>query len=118
MEHRCCERKVLKIKALLYRNGLPVQSGQTRNLGLDGVQVEVTGWRRHESLKVELAGSHRNEVIRLPATVVYQGQHAVGLVFEMVTEDQRTQLRSWLSASGEGLDPLATTVEDTERSAA
>lgn len=97
MEHRCSIRKPLGIRVLIYKHGLPVQSGLSRNLSLGGVFVE-TGtycWRRNECLEVEFAAAGGCG-FRLPALVVHQRQGGVGLMFDALDADQRHRLRRLL----------------------
>ena len=48
MEHRCSVRKPIEFQLLLYKHGLPVQTGFCRNLGLGGLFIETGSceWRR------------------------------------------------------------------------
>lgn len=97
MEHRCSVRKPLEFQLLLYKHGLPIQSGVCRNLGLGGMFIETSSrdWRKHESLEVEILG--RESVrMRLRAMVVHHGKNGVGVMFDAVSNDQRQLLRSWL----------------------
>ena len=52
MEHRCSVRKPFEFQLLIYKNGLPVQSSVSRNLGLGGVYLNAgsSKWRKNECL--------------------------------------------------------------------
>jgi len=103
MEHRCSIRKPVAVRVLIYKHGLPVQSGLSRDLGMGGVFV-VTGaynWRRNEYLEIEFAAINGVK-LRLPALVVHQREKGVGLMFDTITDAQRQQLRAILFPSGGG----------------
>lgn len=98
MEHRCSVRKPLGFQLLLYKHGVPIQSGVCRNLGLGGLFIE-TGtreWRKNEYLEVEILGSNGLPSMRLPAVVVHFNDDGAGLMFDAVTGAQRRRLRDWL----------------------
>ncbi|MGW8309892.1 MAG: PilZ domain-containing protein [Thiogranum sp.] len=98
MEHRCSVRKPLEFQLLLYKHGLPIQSGVCRNLGLGGLFIE-TGhreWRKNEYLEVEILGPSGLPSMRLPAVVVHSNASGAGLAFDVVTGAQRRRLRDWL----------------------
>ncbi len=98
MEHRCSVRKPLQFQLLLYKHGLPIQSGVCRNLGLGGLFIE-TGereWRKNEYLEVEILGQNGLPSMRLPAVVVHHNGTGAGLMFDVVTGAQRRRLRAWL----------------------
>jgi hypothetical protein len=100
MEHRCSVRKPFEFQLLIYKNGLPVQSGVSRNLGLGGVYVEAGGreWRRNECLEVEFIGCSRSGM-RLPAVVVHQSTRGLGLMFDGISPEQQRELRVLLFSS-------------------
>ncbi|MGD2075910.1 MAG: PilZ domain-containing protein [Gammaproteobacteria bacterium] len=100
MEHRCSARKPFRFQLLIYKNGLPVQSGVSRDLGLGGVYVEVGGceWRKHECLEIEFLDAGRAGM-RLPAVVVHQSAQGVGLMFDGISGEQRRALRVMLFAN-------------------
>lgn len=95
MEHRCSVRKPFRHQVLLYKNGIPVQAGMCRDLGLGGVFVESTGhhWRKHERLHIELRGADR-KLMRLPAVVVHYSPDGAGLMFDALSNEQRRALRA------------------------
>lgn len=103
MEHRCSVRKPFNLQLLIYKNGLPVQSGVSRNLGLGGVYVEVGGceWRKHECLEIEFLDGGKGGM-RLPAVVVHQSAQGVGLMFDGISGEQRRALRVLLFAKESG----------------
>ena len=98
MEHRCSVRKPIEFQLLLYKHGLPVQSGTCLNMGLGGMLID-TGerlWRKNEYLEVEILGRAGAPAMRLPAVVVHQNEQSVGVMFDAVTSEQRRTLRAWL----------------------
>ena len=98
MEHRCSVRKPLGFQLLLYKHGLPIQSGSCRDLGLGGLFIE-TGpreWRRNEYLEVEILGANGLPSMRLAAVVIHHDRRGAGLMFDSVTGAQRRRLRDWL----------------------
>ncbi len=98
MEHRCSVRKSLEFQLLLYKHGLPIQSGVCRNLGLGGLFIDTgdRAWRKHECVEVEILGQDGLPSMRLPAVVVHHNHRGAGLMFETVTNEQRSRLRAWL----------------------
>lgn len=100
MEHRCSVRKSLEFQLLLYKHGLPVQSGVCRNLGLGGLFIETGDreWRKSESVEVEILGHDGLPAIRLSAVVAHHNKQGAGLMFHAVTNEQRARLRGWLFA--------------------
>ncbi len=94
MEHRCSVRKPFAFQLLLYKNGLPVQSGVSRNLGLGGAFVEAGSceWRKNQRLEIEVLGCGKAG-LRLPAVVVHQSEQGVGLMFDGLSSEQRRELR-------------------------
>jgi hypothetical protein len=103
MEHRCSVRKSLGFQLLLYKHGLPVQSGTCINLGLGGMLVDTGDrqWRKNEYLEVEILGRAGDPAMRLPAVVVHQTPRGVGMMFDAVTNEQRRTLRAWLFSRAE-----------------
>ena len=98
MEHRCSVRKPLEVQLLLYKHGLPVHSGVSRDLGLGGVFVK-TGtyeWRKNEYLEVEFKDVEGRAGMRLPAVVVHHSSQGAGLMFDGIDNEQRRRLRVWL----------------------
>jgi hypothetical protein len=98
MEHRCSVRKPLEFQLLLYKHGLPIQSGICRNLGLGGLFIETgkRDWRKNEYVEVEILGHNGLPGMRLPAVVTHHNNEGAGLMFDAVTNEQRHQLRAWL----------------------
>ena len=97
MEHRCSVRKPFEFQLLIYKNGLPVQSSVSRNLGLGGVFIKAgtSAWRKNECLEVEFLGCGKAGM-RLPAVVVHQSARGVGLMFDGISGEQRRALRALL----------------------
>ncbi len=104
MEHRCSVRKPLGFQLLLYKHGLPVQSGVCRNLGLGGLFVETAerDWRRNEYLEVEIIARPGVPSMRLPAAVAHFDRTGAGLMFDAVSVAQRRRLRDWLFVTPAG----------------
>ena len=98
MEHRCSVRKPFHFQLLLYKHGLPVQSGVCRNLGLGGMFITTSGyeWRKNEYLEVEFVSVDGEPRMRLPAVVVHHGEEGAGLMFDSISNEQRRRLRVWL----------------------
>ena len=98
MEHRCSVRKPLAFQLLLYKHGLPIQSGTCRDLGFGGLFIETGArdWRKNEYLEVEIIGPSGVPSMRLPAVVVHYNDTGAGLMFDVVTGAQRHRLRGWL----------------------
>ncbi len=98
MEHRCSVRKPVEFQLILYKHGLPVQSGNCRNLGLGGIFIEAGtyAWRKNEYLEVEIVGNHAQPGMRLPAVVVHHCERGAGLMFDAMSGEQRRTLRSLL----------------------
>jgi len=98
MEHRCSVRKGLEFQLLLYKHGLPIQSGVCRDLGLGGLFIETgeRAWYRHECVEVEMLARDGRPSVRLPTVVVHYNQAGAGLMFTTVTDEQRRRLRYWL----------------------
>jgi len=116
MEHRCSVRKPFHFQLLLYKHGLPVQSGVCRDLGLGGMYIATTGyqWRKNECLEVEFIGVDGEPCMRLPAVVVHHGEQGAGLMFDAITNEQRRRLRIWLfTRSEESARASATAGRDT-----
>lgn len=99
MEHRCGSRKEIELSVLLYRQGLPVHSACTRDLGQGGVFVQTRNypWRKHEILDVELVNEEDASSVRLPAVVVHHREEGAGLMFDLVSAEQSEIIRGWLS---------------------
>ena len=115
MEHRCSVRKPIEFQLLLYKHGLPVQSGISRNLGLGGMFIN-TGtypWRKNEYLEVEILASDGNPGMRLPAVVVHHSERGAGLMFDAISNEQRRLLRGWLFGKGDEPPAVEVTTEGT-----
>lgn len=97
MEHRCSVRKPVEFQLLIYKNGLPVQSSVSRNLGLGGIYIRAgtSEWRKNEFLEVEFLGCGKPG-LRLPAVVVHQSAQGIGLMFDGMSSEQRRELRAML----------------------
>ncbi|NIA01193.1 MAG: hypothetical protein GWP13_00235 [Planctomycetia bacterium] len=112
MEHRCSVRKPVELQLLLYKHGLPIQRGVSRDLGLGGMFVE-TGtrtWRKNENLEIEFLGENGQSAIRLSALVVHHSSAGVGLMFNAVSNEQRRVLRGSLFNNAEAAADLVPAV--------
>ena len=109
MEHRCSVRKPVEFHLLIYKNGLPVQSSVSRNLGLGGIYVKAgtSQWRKNECLEIEFLGCGKPG-LRLAAVVVHQSAHGVGLMFDGMSGEQRRELRAMLFSTQHDSESPAT----------
>lgn len=98
MEHRCSVRKPIEFQLLLYKHGLPVQTGICRNLGLGGLFIEIGSreWRKNEYLEVEIIGYNGKPAMRLPAVVIHHSERGAGLMFAAVSIEQHRILHGCL----------------------
>ena len=121
MEHRCSVRKPSEFQLLLYKHGLPVKIGICRNLGLGGLFIETGSyqWRNNERLEVEIMGSNGKPAMRLPVMAVHYSKRGAGLVFDVVSSEQRRMLRGWLfSASNRRSTGTAASEQGVHRAVA
>ncbi len=104
MEHRCSIRKPIEFQLLLYKQGIPVQTGMCRNLGLGGLLMETGSyqWRKNEYLEVEIVAYNGRRSIRLPAVVAHCSARGVGLMFDGISSEHRRILRGWLFSGRNG----------------
>lgn len=95
MEHRYSVRKPVEYQLILYRQGVPVQRGVGRNLGLGGVFVSGgdTKWRRNEHVEAEFVDATGKPLLRLSAMVVHSDAQGVGLMFDALSHGQRQYMR-------------------------
>lgn len=99
MEHRCSLRKPLALHTLVYKHGLPVQAGASRDISFGGMFVENKGhiWRKNEMLEVEFSICADPSIrMKINCIVVHYNEHGAGLIFEAVTSQQHKQLQAWL----------------------
>lgn len=86
MEHRTHRRIPVKLKLLLYKDGLPVAVGRTRDVSKAGlfVQTDYTDFGPQQSLEVELLSSHwaRVGAQRHWAFIAHNAQDGIGLRFD------------------------------------
>jgi len=120
MEHRCSVRKPIECQLLLYKHGLPVQTGICRNLGFDGLFIETVSceWRKNEYLEVEIIGYKGEPAMRLPAVVIHHSERGAGLMFDTVTSEQHRILRGWLIGGASGWSTGTDAVEQNSRAVA
>ena len=107
MEYRCSVRKPIEFQLLLYKQGLPVETGVSRNLGLGGLFMESGSyqWRKNEYLQVEVLAYNGRGSLKLPAVVVHCSEVGVGLMFDGISSEQRRILRGWLFRGRNGWFP-------------
>jgi hypothetical protein len=110
MEHRYVERTPLRVNVVIYRQGLPVQCGWTRDLSMEGVFVVTSGLscRRYEPLDLEFLPSGPNtERFRLRGTVVRSEPGGLAFEFDVVSETAFGALRRCIAAERLGDGELA-----------
>ena len=120
MEHRCSVRKPIECQLLLYKHGLPVQTGFCRNLGLGGLFIEIGSceWRKNEYLEVEIIGYNGKPSMRLPAVVVHHSERGAGLMFDAVSSEQHRILHGWLFSGRNGRSTGTDAIEPGPRAVA
>jgi len=120
MEHRCSVRKPIEFQLLLYKHGLPVQTGICRNLGLGGLFIETVSceWRKNECLEVEIIEYNGKPAMRLPAVVVHHSERGAGLMFDAVSSEQHRILRAWLFSGRNGWSTGIGAIEQDPRAVA
>jgi len=120
MEHRCSVRKPIEFQLLLYKDGLPVQIGICRNLGLGGLFIETGSyeWRRNEYLEVEINVCNGKPAMRLPVVAVHHSERGAGLMFDAISSEQRRMLRGWLSSGLSGRSTATDAIEQGARAVA
>lgn len=93
MEHRLSARERLSIPIMLYRQGLPVLTGISDDIGLGGLFVRTRSalWHINECYEVELSCAGVR-TLRLRAVVVHWREDGVGLMFDEMTDSQRADL--------------------------
>jgi len=120
MEHRCSVRKSIECQLLLYKHGLPVQTGICRNLAFGGLFIEIgsCGWRKNEYLEVEIIGYNGKPTMRLPAVVVHHSERGAGLMFDAVSSEQHRILHGWLFSRPNGRSTGTDAIEQGPRAVA
>jgi hypothetical protein len=111
MEHRYATRLPLRINVLIYRQGLPVQVGRTRDISAEGAFVEAGPFHGPlpGCLDLEfLPGQEGCERFRLKALVVHRNQNGFGIEFAAMDDHGATNLQHCLRR----VPPLA--LEHTE----
>jgi hypothetical protein len=98
MKQRFGVRASPSLDVVLYDNGMPTVVGKARDLSLLGVFVETrtAHLRKHHVVEVELSTWVGNRIYRLPAMVVRNGEHGVGLIFETSDPVTREAIRELL----------------------
>jgi hypothetical protein len=102
MEHRYATRVPRRINMLIYRQGLPVQVGRTRDISSEGAFVE-TGQLQGplpDCLELEfLPGMESVERFRLKALVVHRDLRGIGIEFAVLDPRAEQGLRDCLRYS-------------------
>lgn len=100
MEHRCATRRPVCLNVLIYRQGLPIQAGRTRDLSTDGAFVETKGLccNKDDCLDVEfLATGHFGcERFRVKALVVHSSKEGIGFEFNTLGGESMDALQRCL----------------------
>jgi hypothetical protein len=100
MEHRYATRMPLRVHVLIYRQGLPVQAGRTRDISLEGAFVETRQFdcRKFDCLDVEFLplGQAGCERFRVKAMVIHRGDEGVGFEFAALEPGSEQSLRNCL----------------------
>jgi hypothetical protein len=102
MEHRYATRVPLRINVLIYRQGLPVQVGRTRDISAEGAFVETGSFHGQlpDCLDLEfLPGQEGYERFRLKALVVHRNQSGFGLEFAALDDHGEVCLKQCLRRS-------------------
>ena len=83
MEHRCSQRKKVRLDVTLYRNGRAVSRCKSRDIGLEGMFIEAGGMNCpvNSRVEVELAIEDGNKSVRLPAIVVRSYTDGISIMF-------------------------------------
>ncbi len=106
MEHRYAIRMPLRINVLIYRQGLPVQAGRTRDISMEGAFVETRqlDCRKFDCLDVEFlpVGQEGCGRFRVKAMVIHRGQDGIGFEFAALESRSEQSLRNCLKA----IEPL------------
>lgn len=109
MEHRYTTRFPRRINTLIYRQGLPVQVGRTRDLSREGAFVE-TGQLPGplpDCLELEfLPALESAERFRLKALVVHRDPAGVGIEFAVLDPRAEQGLRDCLRHMAPDLERL------------
>ncbi|MCW9057320.1 MAG: PilZ domain-containing protein [Gammaproteobacteria bacterium] len=102
MEHRYATRVPRRINTLIYRQGLPVQVGRTRDISREGAFLE-TGQLQGplpDCLELEfLPGMESVERFRLKAIVVHRHTAGIGIEFAWLDPRAEQGLRECLRHS-------------------
>ncbi len=97
MEHRYATRIPLQLSVLIYRQGLPVQAGRTRDISMEGAFVETRYMkcRKHDCLDVEFlqTGPDGCERFRVKALVVRRDKDGIGFEFAALEAKSEQALR-------------------------
>lgn len=99
MEHRYATRFPRRINTLIYRQGLPVQVGRTRDISNEGAFVETGQIQGSlpDCLELEfLPGVQSLERFRLKALVVHRTPAGIGIEFAMLDPHAERGLRDCL----------------------
>ena len=109
MEHRYATRIQMRINVLIYRQGLPVQVGRTRDISNDGAFVETGQLHGQlpDCLELEfLPGQEGVDRFRLKALVVHRRHAGVGIEFAVVDPDAGQGLQDCLRRLAQPVERL------------
>ena len=85
MEHRLSERVDIPVRILIYHNGVPVISSESRDLSLDGMFVGTGEIKYNKNTRIDVEFSVSDKAstkrVRLPAIIVHQSKRGFGLMF-------------------------------------
>lgn len=100
MEHRYATRVPMRINVLIYRQGLPVQAGRTRDISMEGAFIETRQIEcgRYDCLDVEFLpmGQEGCDRFRVKAMVIHRGPEGIGLEFAALEQRSEESLRNCL----------------------
>ncbi|NIR60965.1 MAG: PilZ domain-containing protein [Gammaproteobacteria bacterium] len=96
MEHRFYSRPPVTLPVVIYHWGIPVDTGRTRDLSIEGAQIEGVGvaFSPNTPLTLELrldVGGRRKTYVA--AVVRYQHGDRIGLLFSEPTREQTEAIR-------------------------
>ena len=111
MEHRYNRRVPIKINVLVYKKGLPVAIGQTRNLAMTGMFLEMSpgAFTKHSMIEIEFTGAEKP---RIPAFVVNCAADGYGLEFDISIKEVQQAIRSLMDSINS--DEITERVEDND----
>lgn len=101
MEHRYSKRVDAQLNVLLYRDGVPVAVGKTRNISANGVFVETIYQQQHgnRSMDIEFQPGEDpgTDKYYVKGMIVHRELDGVGLMIEDFDPDGRLQMQTSLT---------------------